>query len=108
MEDDDQQGRSGIRARSEEAIAELAQTLLENPIFSQALGTALGAGEKAVQAQRQALGAIDVARAGDMDRLTKRIRALSERIEALEDATDEIREALASRAEEQSKAKAED
>ena len=39
---------SGIRARGEEALGDLAQALLENPLFSQALGRALGAGEKAV------------------------------------------------------------
>ena len=87
---------SGIRARSEEAIGELAQALLENPLFSQALGRALGAGEKAQQAQRTALGALDVASAGDVNRLTKRIRSLSERVEELEDSVDELQRELAS------------
>jgi uncharacterized Ntn-hydrolase superfamily protein len=81
---------SGIRARGEEAIGELAQALLENPLFSQALGRALGAGEKAAQAQKTALGALDVASAGDVDRLTRRIRSLSDRVEELEDTVDEL------------------
>lgn len=84
----------GIRARSEEAIGELAQALLENPLFSQALGTALGAGEKAQQAQRSALGALDLASAGDVDRLTKRIRSLSDRLEELEDTVDDLQREL--------------
>ena len=42
MEDD----TNGIRARGEEALGDLAQALLENPLFSQALGRALGAGEQ--------------------------------------------------------------
>jgi len=85
---------NGIRARGEEALGDLAQALLENPLFSQALGRALGAGEKAVQAQKSALGAFDVASAGDLDRLVKRIRSLSERVEELEDTVDAQRREL--------------
>lgn len=80
----------GIRARGEEALGELAQALLENPLFSQAVGRALGAGEKAMQAQKSALGAFDVASAGDVDRLTRRIRSLSDRVEQLEDMVDQL------------------
>ena len=85
----------GIKAKGEEALGELAQVLLENPLFSQAVGRALGAGEKAMQAQKNALGAIDVASAGDVDRLTRRIRSLSDRVEELEDAVDELSRRLA-------------
>ena len=80
----------GIKARGEEALGELAQVLLENPLFSQAVGRALGAGEKAMQAQKGALGALDVASAGDLDRLTRRIRSLSDRVEELEDTVDAL------------------
>ena len=96
-------GDGGIRARGEEAVADLAQALLENPLFSQALGKALGAGERAAQAQRAALGALDVPSAGDVERLNRRVRALSDRLEAVEDAVDALRRDLA-RAEKSSKA----
>lgn len=82
--------QSGLRSRGEEALGELAQALLENPVFSQAVGRALGAGERAAQAQRSALGALDVASAGDLERITRRLRALSERVEAVEDALDSL------------------
>lgn len=85
----------GIRARGEEAIGDLAQSLLENPLFSQALGRALGAGERAAQAQRAALGVLDVSSAGDLERLSRRVRALSDRVEVLEDRLDETRRDLA-------------
>jgi hypothetical protein len=88
-------GTGGIRARGEEAVADLAQALLENPLFSQALGKALGAGERAAQAQRAALGALDVPSAGDVERLSRRVRALSDRLEAVEDAVDALRRDLA-------------
>jgi hypothetical protein len=81
----------GIRSRGEEVLAELAQGLLENPLFSQALGKALGAGERAAGAQRAALHAIDVPTAGDVDRLTRRVRALSDRLDALEEEVDRLR-----------------
>ena len=83
--------QAGIRARGEEVIGELAQSLLENPLFSQALGKALGAGERAAGAQRAALSAIDVSSAGDVERLARRVRALSDRVEALEDEIDRLR-----------------
>jgi hypothetical protein len=85
----------GIRARGEEAVADVAQALLENPLFSQALGKALGAGERAAQAQRAAMGALDVPSAADVERLSRRVRALSDRLEAVEDAVDALRRDLA-------------
>lgn len=81
----------GFRARGEEAVGDLAQALLENPLFSQALGKALGAGERASAAQKAALGALDVSSASDLERLNRRVRALSDRVEVLEDELDAIR-----------------
>ena len=86
---------SGFRAKGEGAIGDLAQAVLENPLFSQALGKALGAGERAAQAQRAALGAVDISSASDTERLSRRVRALSDRVEALEDALDDMRRELA-------------
>lgn len=88
-------GPGGIRSRGEEAIGDLAQSLLENPLFSQALGKALGAGERAAQAQRVALGVIDIPTASDLERVSRRLRALSDRVEALEDELDSTRRELA-------------
>lgn len=85
----------GFRSRGEDALGELAHALLENPMLSQAVGRALGAGERAAQAQRSALGALDVASAGDLERLTRRLRALSDRVEAVEDALDSLSAELA-------------
>jgi hypothetical protein len=81
---------NSLRARGEEAVGELAQALLENPLFSNALGRALGAGERAVQAQRSAMGAAGIASSADLERLEKRLRSLSARVEAIEDRLDEL------------------
>ena len=61
--------KSGLRARGEEAVGELAQALLENPLFNTALSRALGAGEAAASAQRSAMGALNVASGSDVERL---------------------------------------
>jgi hypothetical protein len=79
-----------LRSRGEEAVGELAQALLENPLFNSALGRALGAGERAAQAQRSAMGAAGIASSADLERLEKRLRSLSARLEVLEDRLDEI------------------
>lgn len=82
--------KSGLRARGEEAVGELAQALLENPVFSSALGKALGAGERAASAQRSAMGALNLASVSDVERVEQRLRSLSGRLEAIEDRLDEV------------------
>jgi chromosome segregation ATPase len=88
--------KSGLRARGEEAVGELAQALLENPIFNSALAKALGAGERAASAQRSALGALNLASVADVERLEQRLRSLSSRLEALEDRLDDALDEVSS------------
>ncbi|HEY8467224.1 MAG TPA: hypothetical protein VIL04_10510 [Solirubrobacterales bacterium] len=90
-----EQEQSGFRARGEEALSELAQALLENPLFSRAVGQALGAGEKAAAAQRSALRAANLASREDLERLEVRLRKLSARVEELEDAVDGLADEIA-------------
>jgi len=85
----------GIRARGEEALGDLAQALLDNPLFSQAMSTAIGAGERAAQAQRSAMGALNIPAASDFERLEQRMRSLSARLEAVEDQLDDALDELA-------------
>ena len=94
-EDDNSGLRSKISSGGEDAIGNIAQALLENPVFNSALATALGAGEKAVQAQRSAMGALNLPAATDVERLERRVRSVSERVEAIEDRIDEIARDLA-------------
>lgn len=93
MQPDDD--RSGIRARGEEAVGELAQALIENPLFSSALSRALGAGERAASAQRSAMGALNMASISDVERIEQRLRSLSGRLEVLEDRIDDLVDELA-------------
>jgi hypothetical protein len=91
----DERDRGGIRARGEEALGELAQALLENPLFSQAVSTAVGAGERAMHAQRSAMSALNIPASTDLERLARHLRSLSHRLEAVEDRLDELAQELA-------------
>ena len=86
---------SGIRARGEEALSELAQAIAENPLVGGALARALGAGERAAVAQRQAIGALNLASSSDFERLELRLRSFASRLEAIEDSIDDLRDDVA-------------
>ena len=92
---DDPKREEGIRARGEEALSDLAQALLDNPIFGQAVSTVIGAGERAAHAQRSAMGALNIPAATDFERLEQRMRSLSTRLEAVEDQLDDALDELA-------------
>jgi hypothetical protein len=92
---DDRPESESLRARGEEALGELAQALVDNPVFSGALARALGAGERAASAQRQAIGALNLAAAADVERLEQRLRSFSARLEAIEDQLDDLSAELA-------------
>jgi chromosome segregation ATPase len=82
--------RDRLSSAGEEAVGELTQNLLENPLFNQALAAALGAGERALQAQRSAMTALNIPSGSELERLERRLRGVSDRVEALEDRLDEI------------------
>ena len=95
----DQDGTDGLRDRlqrqSEEALGKIAQDLLENPMVTGALSKAFEARERAVQAQSAAMGALNLPSADDIERLTKRVRSVSQRLEGIEDGLDRLEERLA-------------
>jgi predicted nucleic acid-binding Zn-ribbon protein len=97
--DDETGGGDGLRERltrqGEDAIGKLAQDLLENPIIHGAIARAFEAREKAAQAQEVAFGAFNIPSASDMERLTRRVRSVSQRLEGIEDGVDRLDERLA-------------
>jgi predicted nucleic acid-binding Zn-ribbon protein len=90
--------RERLTTKGEDAIGKLAQDLLENPLISSALSRALGARERAAQAQEVAMGALNIPSASDIERLTRRLRSVSQRLEGIEDALDRLEETIASQA----------
>src|SRR4051812_50193484 len=97
MADDDSSGE-GLRRRlarsGEDALGKLAQDLLENPLVNGAIARAFEAREKAAQAQEVAMGALNLPSAADMERLTRRVRSVSQRLEGIEDGVDRLDERL--------------
>jgi hypothetical protein len=90
----DESGGEGIRdrlsSRGEGALGELAQFLVENPWLNQALQVAFGARERASQAGASAIRNLNLPTGNDVDRLARRLRAVSERLETVEDTLDQL------------------
>lgn len=82
--------QDGLRARSEQALAELAQALIDNPTLHNAVTAALGAREKALEAQQAAMSALNLPSATDVERLERRLRSFSQRLEDVEEAIDDL------------------
>lgn len=80
----------GLRARSEQAIGELAQALIDNPTLHNAITAALGAREKAIEAQQAAMSALNLSSASDLERLERRLRSFSQRLEDVEERIDDV------------------
>jgi chromosome segregation ATPase len=88
--DDDPGIRERISRQGEEALGRIAEELAGNPVVIGALQRALGAREKASQAQEAAMGALGIPSAADIERLTRRLRSVSQRLEGIEDAVDRL------------------
>jgi chromosome segregation ATPase len=96
MADDSDQGlRRRLSRSGEDALGKLAQDLLENPLVHGAIARAFEAREKAAQAQEVAMGALNLPSAADIERLTRRVRSVSQRLEGIEDGVDRLDERLA-------------
>jgi CRP-like cAMP-binding protein len=86
--------RERVTRQGEEALGKLAQDLLENPLINGAIARAFEAREKAVQAQEVAMGALNIPSAADVERLTRRVRSVSQRLEGIEDGVDRLDQRL--------------
>lgn len=96
--DDSNQDDPGVRERlqrqAEDAIGKLADELLENPVFNSALSGAFAARDKVSQAQQQAMGALNLPSAADLDKLERRIRSISHRLDEVEDTVERVLDKL--------------
>jgi hypothetical protein len=77
--------RRRFSSSTEERLGRALSELLENPLLTGALGRASDAREKAAQAQEVAMGALNLPSAADIERLTRRLRSVSHRLEGIED-----------------------
>ena len=83
-----------VTRQGEEAIGRIAQELLESPVVSGALTAAFETRERAMRAQEVAMGALNLPSAADLERLTRRVRSVSQRLEGIEDGLDRLDERL--------------
>jgi chromosome segregation ATPase len=84
-----------LSRQGEEALGKIAEELISNPVINAAIARAFEAREKAVQAQEAAMGALNLPSAADIERVTRRLRSLSQRLEGIEDAIDRLEERVA-------------
>ncbi len=82
--------RDRITRQGEDALGKLAQDLLENPLVTGAISRAFEARERAVSAQETAMSALNLPSAADLERLTRRLRSVSQRLEGIEDGVDRL------------------
>src|ERR1700747_215253 len=91
---DDHSLKSRVTRQGEEAIGRLAQDLLEMPAVGGAVSVAFEPRERAVRAQELAMGALNLPSASDLERLTRRIRSVSPRLESIEEGLDRLADRL--------------
>jgi len=93
-EDQSQSIRDRLSRQGEEALGKLAEEIISNPVINGAVARAFEAREKAVQAQEAAMGALNIPSAADIERLTRRLRSVSQRLEGIEDGVDRLDQRL--------------
>jgi hypothetical protein len=87
--------RERLTKQGEDTLGKLAEDLMANPLIAGAIQRAFDAREKASSAQEAALGALMLPSAADIERLTRRVRSVSQRLEGIEDGIDRLDERLA-------------
>jgi chromosome segregation ATPase len=91
---DDKGLRGRVSRHGEEAIGKVAQGMLDNPVVNRALSAAFETRQRATRAQEVAMGALNLPSAGDLERLTRRLRNVSQRLETIEDGLDRLEQRI--------------
>lgn len=79
-----------LSRQGEDALGKVAEELAANPVIAGALARAFQARDRAMAAQEAAMGALGVPSAADIERLTRRVRSLGQRLEGIEDSLDRL------------------
>jgi len=87
--------RERLTGAGEDHLGKALSDLLDNPLLTGTIGRAFDAREKAAQAQELAMGALNIPSAADIERLTRRLRSVSQRLEGIEDGVHRLDRALA-------------
>lgn len=87
--------RERLAGAGEDHLGKALSDLLDNPLLTGTIGRAFDAREKAAQAQELAMGVLNIPSAADIERLTRRLRSVSQRLEGIEDGVHRLDRALA-------------
>ena len=79
-----------LSRQGEDALGKVAEELARSPMVAGVLARALEARDRATQAQEAAMGALGVPSAADVERLVRRVRSLSQRLEGIEESLDRV------------------
>jgi CRP-like cAMP-binding protein len=86
--------RERLTSEAEDRIGKLADELLENPLINSALQGALSAREKMAQAQESAMDALNLPSASNLDKLARKLRSISQRLDEIEDGVERLERRL--------------
>ena len=86
--------RERLTTGTEDKLGKALTELLDNPLITGTIGRAFDARERAAQAQELALSALNIPTAADIERLTRRLRSVSQRLEGIEDGVHRINRAF--------------
>jgi hypothetical protein len=86
--------RERLTGAGEDHLGKALSDLLDNPLLTGTIGRAFDAREKAAQAQELAMGVLNIPSAADIERLTRRLRSVSQRLEGIEDGVHRLDRAL--------------
>lgn len=91
----DQDGvRDRIRTAGEQAVTGIAGIVISSPFFGQAVSAAAAARDKAIEAEESVRELLNLSSKDEAERLERRLRVLSNRLEETEDRLDDALEEL--------------
>ncbi len=80
--------RSRVTRQGEEAVGWLAQEVIDNDAVQGAVKGVVDAGQRVFRARESVFGMLDLSSASDLQKLTRRMRSVSQRLEDVEDGVD--------------------
>lgn len=86
--------RERLASTAEDRLGQALSDILESSILTGAISRAFDVRERAVQAQELAMGLLNLPSAADIERLTRRLRSVSQRLETIEDGLQRIERTL--------------
>lgn len=88
--------RDRLSQRGEDVLGRLAKGVIDNQALQGALKGVMGAGERVSQIHEVAMSALNLPSASDLEKLVRRVRSMSQRLEGVEDGIDRLSDKVTS------------